>query len=100
MAAMSVEQANPPALVPEEHQILPKDTYRDWQVLEFGRHRHRLPKTAEVFSARRVRPYAGQFRVFGRNVTLMIAAVGLADGFLAAGRSCDVPGGNRNGVVG
>ena len=43
MGAVAVDEARPPAAVPEGDEILPQDSHRQGQVRELLRQRHRLP---------------------------------------------------------
>src|SRR5205823_3642597 len=83
VAAVPVQEPDPAALVAEQHQILAEDAHCQRHVLEFGRHRHRLPKTAQILATRRPRTDMGQFGVLAWHFTLVIAAVRLTDGLLA-----------------
>ncbi len=74
MDAMLMEQAEPPALVAEQHQILAQEPHELGRVAEFGRQQERVPEPAQILAPRRPRPDLGQPRLGRRRRPVVIAA--------------------------
>jgi hypothetical protein len=60
-----------------------EDAHCHREALEFGRHRHWLPETAQILAARRSRTDMGQFGVLAWHLALVITAIRLTDRLLA-----------------
>ena len=82
VAAMSIEETDPTAFVAEQHQILAENPNRQRQILQFRRHRHRLPEATKVFATRGIRADVSQFRVFSGHLATVVATIGLPDRLL------------------
>ena len=74
--AMAVQQADPSRSVAEEHQVLAEESNCERQVADFLRERDAVPEAAQVLSAGRARPDVGELRILGRDVAVLVAAIG------------------------
>ena len=72
---VALQQADRAAAVAEHHQLLAEDLQCDRQVLEFVGVADRLPEPPHVLAAGRVRADMGEFRIFPRNLPMMVTAV-------------------------
>ena len=84
VAAMLVQQAEPPGEIPEQHQLLAQHPDEDGTLPDLLAHRHRHPEAPEVFAARGMRAGMGQLRVRARVRDAVVAVV--APGELSGGR--------------
>src|SRR5262245_53215759 len=76
MRAMQFQQSNLAPLVAERDEILPENANSPRQLAQFAGEDDRLPKAAEIFSTRRVRPDAGQFRVIDWSLAMVVSTIG------------------------
>ena len=76
VAAMPVQQAEPPGEVPEQHEVLAEHGDGGGMLPQLLAHRHRDPEPPEVLAARGAGAGVGQLRVLARVRHPVVPAVG------------------------
>jgi hypothetical protein len=74
MDAVTVQQAEPAALIAEHDKVLAQKTYGFRRVAQLGRDEEGMPEAAQIFAARRAGTNLGEERIIRLRRPLVIAA--------------------------
>jgi hypothetical protein len=75
MWTMQLQETDSAAPIAKHHQLLAEDLHPMGQVLQFVGEADRLPKAAQIFSARRIGTDMGEFYVFLGHLAMEVTTI-------------------------